>query len=1040
MTKRCRPVPGMCITMLAIVLAAPIPAIASACQGNAEFPPAACSILPLLVLVLVLVLALLCGTLIVRRRLRAVIAAMEGIERGRLDSRSGCRHGRTGPGRLALAFDRMADALAKRDSERREGEERYRTLVENIDELIFMTDASGVFIYLSPALYKLGGYRQEEAVGRNFIDFVHPEDREITAGKFNELLMGKPGNVEFRVLVKSGAYRWVMSSSLSIVSEKNTPVIMGIMSDIHQRKIAEQALMRSEAELNSIISSTPDIIYRLDSRGAFTFVNDAVRRYGYEPESLLGTNVMDLVHPDDRETARHRIDERRTGPRATHTLEIRLFGSGRDSMHPARGDAHRVFLIHAEGLYINDEARKEFFIGTQGIARDITERRRSEKELRENERRLRMITDNMRDILTQMDTKGVYEYISPSFISLFGYDPAMAIGHSAFDLVEVIHPDDREAYVSRLKACLDSGTAASLQYRVKHRSGHHVWVETFGMPLLDEKRSIRGYAFTSRDITGRKRAEDALKESEERYRSIVENTHEGIIIIDSTYRIIFANERILEISGYNNTEQLGANFLDFVDDGFKAEVAARHLKRQRGEDVPSIYNASIIRKDGRKRNLEVQVSKITDVRGAPNYIVQLLDITERKEEEESRRKLEMQILQTQKLESLGVLAGGIAHDFNNILMAILGHADLALLELQPDAPERESIEEILKASHRAADLCRQMLAYSGKALFVLEDLKLNVLIDEMVHLLRASISKKAALTLNLPEDLPLIRGDATQIRQIIMNLITNASESLGDGRGSISITTGALLCSEEYLGEYSLGEGLMEGLYVTLEVTDTGCGMDPGTLERIFEPFFTTKFTGRGLGLAAVLGIVRGHRGAYRVYSEPGRGTTFKIALPALPGVEGVAKAPDRVESLAGGATGAAGSVMLVDDEESVRRLGQRMLERLGYDAVVAGDGREALELFRQKGDEIVCVILDLTMPNMDGVETYHELRAIREDVLVILSSGYTRQDVAERFSGRGLSGFIQKPYTLEGLGIELKRILNKGDGPVGSGGGTEVP
>ncbi|MBN1533712.1 MAG: PAS domain S-box protein [Spirochaetes bacterium] len=984
----------------------------------------------LLVLLLLLVLALLVLLLRERRGIRAVIAAMKMIEVGALGHRSGISS------RLGRSFDAMATVLKARDAERREGEEWYRTLVENIDELIFVMDAAGVFTYVSPALYKMGGYRQEEAIGSNFVEFVHPDDRERTVAKFNELLKGLPGTVEFRVLTKSGAFRWAMSSSLSVVSEKERRVVMGVLSDIHQRKIAEQALIRSEAELNSIISTTPDIIYRLDERGNITFVNGAVRRYGYDPESMMGKNIFDFLHSDDRAAAAYRIDERRTGHRATNSLEVRLFGAGGAD----RENAERVFLVHAEGLYINENPREEFFIGTQGIARDITERRRSEERLRENERRLRMITDNMKDILTQMDTSGVYEYISPSFKALFGYDAAEAIGRSAFDNVDMIHPEDREAYRSRLREFLASGGADSLQYRVRHRNGHYLWVESSGSPLLDENKNIRGFAFTSRDITERKRAEDAMKESEERYRSIVENTHEGIIIIDSAYRIVFANQRILDISGYNNTEQLGANFLDFVDEEFREEVAARHLKRQRGEDVPAIYNASIIRKDGRKRNMEVQVSKISDAQGSPNYIVQLLDVTERREEEESRRRLEMQILQTQKLESLGVLAGGIAHDFNNILMAILGHADLALLELQPDAPERESIEEILKASHRAADLCRQMLAYSGKALFVLEDLNLNALIDEMVHLLRASVTKKAALKLNLQEDLPLIRGDATQIRQIIMNLITNASESLGEGRGSISISTGSLFCTEEYLGQYSLGEGLIEGHYVMLEVADTGCGMDSSTLERIFEPFFTTKFTGRGLGLAAVLGIVRGHRGAYRVYSEPGAGTSFKIILPALVAVYKSEKASERAAPLRDGRPAVAGSVLLVDDEESVRTLGKRMLERLGYVAIVASDGREALEQFREKGEGILCVILDLTMPNMDGVETYHELRAIRDDVSVILSSGYTRQDVAERFSGRGLSGFIQKPYTLESLEAELKRVLVRDDSTGGSDGGQGVP
>ncbi len=523
--------------------------------------------------------------------------------------------------------------------------------------------------------------------------------------------------------------------------------------------------------------------------------------------------------------------------------------------------------------------------------------------------------------------------------------------------------------------------------------------------------------------------ETELRVSEEKYRSIVENTHEGILIIDAAYRIIFANSKILEISGYDQFEQLGSNFLNFVDDEFKAEVADRYERRKRGEDVPSVYDASIIRKDGAKRNLEIRVSSIRTASGEMNYIVHLIDTTERREAEEARRKLEMQILQTQKLESLGVLAGGIAHDFNNILTAVMGHADLALLELPKGSTVRDGIEEIVKASNRAADLCRQMLAYSGKAMFILENLDLNELIDEMVHLLKTSISKKAVLNLDLQKDLPPIRGDATQIRQIVMNLITNASESLGDSIGTISIATGSMHCEKEYLSEFTLGENLQEGVYAYLSVSDTGSGMESETLSRIFEPFFTTKFTGRGLGLAAVMGIVRGHQGGFRVYSEPGRGTCFKIILPSLAASDDGKMEARHAGPPRGDSAPISGTILLVDDEESVRLLGRRMLEKIGFSVLEVENGQKALELFRERLDEIVCIILDLTMPLMDGAETFREIRKINDSVPVIISSGYTQQDVAQLFTERGFSGFIQKPYMMESFENEIRRVLSRGNG-----------
>ena len=397
-----------------------------------------------------------------------------------------------------------------------------------------------------------------------------------------------------------------------------------------------------------------------------------------------------------------------------------------------------------------------------------------------------------------------------------------------------------------------------------------------------------------------------------------------------------------------------------------------------------------------------------------------IDITERKRAEEERRELEAQVQQAQKLESLGVLAGGIAHDFNNLLVGILGHADLALDQLSPASPARPCVKDIETAAKRAADLTRQMLAYSGKGRFVIERLDLNEVVAEMTHLLEVSISKKAIPKYNYADNLPAIEADGTQIRQVIMNLITNASEALGDRSGVISISTGAMECDRAYLSGTYLDEELPDGVYVYLEVTDTGCGMDEETCRKIFDPFYTTKFTGRGLGLAAVLGIMRGHKGALKVQSEPGRGTTFKILLPAVgEPAAAVREAPPRARGWHG-----TGTVLLVDDEETVRTVGRQFLERAGFSVLTAADGPEALELFREHADDIVCVVLDLTMPHMGGEEAFRKLRDIRADVRVIMSSGYNEQEVTQRFAGAGLAGFIQKPYRGSELLAKLGEVL----------------
>ncbi|MFH1574644.1 MAG: response regulator [Acidobacteriota bacterium] len=380
------------------------------------------------------------------------------------------------------------------------------------------------------------------------------------------------------------------------------------------------------------------------------------------------------------------------------------------------------------------------------------------------------------------------------------------------------------------------------------------------------------------------------------------------------------------------------------------------------------------------------------------------------------------------------MAGGIAHDFNNLLMAVLGNADLALDELPPMAPARCKLEEIQRACKRAAELARQMLAYSGRGHFVVEPIDAEALVAEMAHLLDVSISKKATLTYNFAEDLPAFDGDAAQIRQVVMNLIVNASEAIGDRSGVITLSTGAMECDRAYLDDVceilraDLGEPPPEGLYAYLEVADTGCGMDAETIGKIFDPFFTTKFTGRGLGLSAVLGTMRGHNGVLKISSEVGKGTTFRALFPASEQTAGGFAVP--VKDVSGGnAWRGSGTVLLVDDEAAIRPIGKRMLERIGFSVLTAPDGREAMNLFAGHSDEIVCVLLDLTMPKMDGEETFLEMRRVNPDVPIVLCSGYDEQDVSRRFTGKGLAGFIQKPFDMASLREKLAGVLAAGEG-----------
>ncbi len=399
-------------------------------------------------------------------------------------------------------------------------------------------------------------------------------------------------------------------------------------------------------------------------------------------------------------------------------------------------------------------------------------------------------------------------------------------------------------------------------------------------------------------------------------------------------------------------------------------------------------------------------------------------------EQNARRAAEFSEAQSrhvQKLESIGVLAGGIAHDFNNLLHVVLGNADIALSNLSRKSPAREPIEEVVRATLRAADLTRQLLAYSGKGAFVVRHLDLSTEVREMATLLRTGISKQATLAWELSPTLPAVSADPTQIRQIVMNLITNASDALGGAGGTITLRTGVIRLEDlddQHLGVPLEGEGPPDpgkGPYVYLEIGDTGSGMTPDTLGRIFDPFFSTKFTGRGLGLAAVMGIVRSHHGLIRVRTAPAEGTAFRVLFPS---VAGTARKPSKPTAERSDWQGS-GTILVVDDEEGVREVAERILQETGFQTITAADGRRALEIMEKVGAGVTAVLLDLSMPRMGGPETFRRLRALRPELPILMMSGYTEQVVAPQFStsGPGITGFLQKPFLAEDLIAVLRRF-----------------
>jgi PAS domain S-box-containing protein len=510
------------------------------------------------------------------------------------------------------------------------------------------------------------------------------------------------------------------------------------------------------------------------------------------------------------------------------------------------------------------------------------------------------------------------------------------------------------------------------------------------------------------------------KQAEDRYRLFemaAQQAEEGVIITEEVggaveRRILFVNRSFTRITGYTADEALGRTPELLV--GPNTAPASTSQLLQALHDGRSVeVEATLTRKDGADFVGALNIAPLRDAHGRiTHWVGTLRDVTQRRRVLETRWR-------HQKLESLSVLAGGIAHDFNNLLTVILGTASLAAADHPPGSPTAEALDTIQRAAQRAAELTRQMLAYAGKGRLFVELVDLNRLVSEVTSSPALDAPANVTLHYDLPQQLPTLVADAGQVRRVVQQLVGNAIEAIGDAQGAVTLRTSLRRVERGESAGAGLTPDLPEGVYVALEVADTGSGMDDATRERVFEPFFSTRFAGRGLGLSEVLGVVSGHGGAVMVESAPGRGTTFVVFLPLEPNAadqvlmigappHDTPPPPPQVEH--------AGTVLVIDDEAGLRDVAARVLRRSGYSVLTADDGAAGLDLFRQHLDAVDCVLLDLTMPRMDGEQTLHAIQQLRPGARVVLMSGYSEQELSERFAGAGLTGMLQKPFAPEGL------------------------
>ncbi len=917
----------------------------------------------------------------------------------------------------------MTDVTEQRraDLALQQRERELQTLVENAPDVIVRFDRECRHVYVNPVVEQEFGMPPATLLGK-----THRE-LGMAAGQadWSEGLIRKVFETGTEVVFEltsrvGGAERHFLARGVpEFAPDGSVESALFVHRNITERKAAEQALRAAKERLELTQTAAGVGAWDWDvMSGAMEWSPKLFQLFGLDrdkdPASFA--SWRSVLHPEDREVAEARV----SAALEQHTdldSEYRILRAGGD-----------VRWISALGRGSYDEHGRS--VRMSGICADVTERRRAADDLLASERRFRALIEHSHDAVTLLATDGTVLYDSPSIAHVLGYEPNERVGRSVFDLV---HPDDRQRMAEGFARFAEHpGAVAASAARFLHKDGSVRDVEGVRTNLLQDP-AVGAVVVNFRDVTERKRAEQALRESETRSRALLEAMPDLMFRLSRAGVHIDFHAPSLDRLYARPADFLGRN----VREVLPAEAAERYLsniEQVLARRAMQVFEYELDFAPLETRQYEARMTPC----GPDDVLVLVRDVTARKRAETERLELERRLLHAQKLESLGVLAGGIAHDFNNLLMGILGSLDLAREDLAPHSPAQAGIEQAVQATRRAADLTRQMLAYSGKGKFVVTRMDLSDLARENADLFRTVVAR--SVSFNVSHDGPCpIEADPGQVEQVIMNLITNASDALADRPGVVSLTTGVRECDESCLARSRLAEKPAPGRFAFVEVSDNGCGMDEATQECLFDPFFTTKFTGRGLGMAAVLGIVRGHGGAITVDSAPERGTTVCVLFPACVGGE-AKTAPMSAPPVDRPADASRpGAVLVVDDEESVRAPSVTFLKRRGLEALTAHDGASALTLLEARAGEIKCVILDLTMPGMDGVTAFREMKRIAPEIKVILSSGFSEEAALQDFGSERPDGFIQKPYRLEALRRVVEAVLDEGgrDGEVTSGSGA---
>lgn len=878
-------------------------------------------------------------------------------------------------------------------------EDRFSKLFHTSSNLMMITTIKdGRIIDLNEASASFGGFSREELIDEktmNYGLFEDPEQRNRMVRNLQE--EGRIYNMKIKVRTKTGDVRTILLSA-DPITINDEPCLLSVSIDISAREKEEFALKQSEEKYRMLIENSLQGLAIIQD-GRYVFCNSTFSSItGYSIEELLSLTPVEMgamVHPDDQPAMRKRYEDRLAGKNVPQHYDFRGI----------RKDGTEYWLESYASLIEYNGT-----VALQLAHVDITERKQAEKSLRESEERFRLITETIDEIFWIFDLEnGSVSYISPAHERIWGY-PIEYFMDSKKAFFDPIHPEDRDRVLA-VVARMGTGEVLDYEHRIVRADGsiRHIWNR--GYPIFDEAGRLKQYVGVGQDITARRNAEEALRETKEYLNLIINSIRDPIFVKDREHKFVLVNDALCAFASRPREEMLGMTATESIPPSLATSI---------WEEEEDVFNTGRERltednfsdSEGNVRTIMTRKALLKDNKGNQQIVGVLRDITEYK-------RLEAQLLQAQKMEAIGILAGGVAHDFNNLLNVINGYSELILEDCSQDNPIYKDLEQINKAGRRAASLTSQLLAFGRKQVMQPVVLDLNSAIKNMSSLLRRLIREDIEFSTLTQTELGLVNADPGQVQQIVMNLVVNARDAMPQG-GKLTVETANVDFDENYILKNPI---MKQGSYVMLAISDNGVGMDAVTQAHLFEPFFTTKERGKGtgLGLSTVYGIVKQSNGFIWVYSEPGKGSTFKVYFPRVEG-----KAPQTREEIKL-ATDYRGTetVLIVEDEAAVRSLASRILSERGYRILEAANGMEALSTAREFEGEIHLVLTDVIMPGMSGASLISKLEVDRPGIRALYISGYTDNTIVHHGILDSNVAYLQKPFTVESLTRKVREVLS---------------